>query len=93
MVVKAFNDMGLHCFEPKGAFYVFPCIKTTGMSSQEFCQELLMNKKVAAVPGDAFGDCGEGYIRISYAYSVEHLTTALKRIREFLAERGLIQKN
>ena len=93
LVVKGFNDMGLHCFEPKGAFYVFPCIKTTGMSSQEFCQELLMNKKVAAVPGDAFGECGEGYIRISYAYSVEHLTTALKRIREFLAERGLIQKN
>ena len=93
LVVKGFNDMGLHCFEPKGAFYVFPCIKTTGMSSQEFCQELLMNKKVAVVPGDAFGECGEGYIRISYAYSVEHLTTALKRIREFLAERGLIQKN
>lgn len=93
LVVKGFNDMGLHCFEPKGAFYVFPCIKTTGMSSQEFCQELLMNKKVAVVPGDAFGECGEGYIRISYAYSVEHLTTALKRIREFLAERGMIQEN
>lgn len=93
LVVKGFNDMGLHCFEPKGAFYVFPCIKTTGMSSQEFCQELLMNKKVAVVPGDAFGECGEGYIRISYAYSVEHLTTALKRIREFLAERGLMQEN
>ena len=86
LLVHAFNEMGLECFEPKGAFYVFPCIKSTGMTSQEFCQELLMKKKVALVPGDAFGDSGEGYCRVSYAYSVAHLEEALKRIREFLAE-------
>ena len=86
LLVHAFNEMGLKCFEPKGAFYVFPCIKSTGMTSQEFCQELLMKKKVALVPGDAFGDSGEGYCRVSYAYSVAHLEEALKRIREFLAE-------
>ncbi len=86
LLVHAFNEMGLECFEPKGAFYVFPCIKSTGMTSQECCQELLMKKKVALVPGDAFGDSGEGYCRVSYAYSVAHLEEALKRIREFLAE-------
>lgn len=86
LVVKGFNDMGLTCFEPEGAFYVFPCIKSTGMSSEEFCEKLIYEKKVAVVPGSAFGKSGEGYVRVSYAYSVSHLTTALERIREFLAE-------
>lgn len=85
-LVKAFNDMGLTCFEPKGAFYVFPCIKSLGMTSQEFCGALLREKHVALVPGDAFGDSGEGYCRVSYAYSVEHLQEAIKRIRAFVEE-------
>jgi len=86
LVVKGFNDMGLSCFEPEGAFYVFPCIKSTGMTSVEFCEKLVYEKKVAVVPGSAFGQSGEGYVRVSYAYSVSHLTTALERIREFLEE-------
>lgn len=85
-VVKGFNDMGLPCFEPEGAFYAFPCIKSTGLSSQEFCKRLLQTKKVAIVPGDAFGDSGEGFVRVSYAYSLAHLDTALQRIWEFLNE-------
>lgn len=86
LVVKGFNDMGLACFEPEGAFYVFPCIKSTGMSSTEFCEKLIYGKKVAVVPGSAFGASGEGYVRVSYAYSVQHITTALERIREFVKE-------
>lgn len=86
LVVKGFNELGLECFEPKGAFYCFPCIKSTGMTSQQFCTALLEKKHVALVPGDAFGASGEGYCRISYAYSVEHLKEALRRIGEFLAE-------
>lgn len=86
LVVKGFNDMGLSCFEPEGAFYVFPCIKSTGMTSEEFCEKLIYEKKVAVVPGSAFGTSGEGYVRVSYAYSIAHLTTALDRIREFLEE-------
>lgn len=86
LLVKGFNDMGLDCFEPQGAFYVFPCIKSTGMTSAEFCERLIYDKKVAVVPGDAFGKSGEGFVRVSYAYSVQHLTTALGRIREFLEE-------
>lgn len=89
LVVNGFNQLGLHCFEPKGAFYVFPCIKSTGMSSQEFCEKLLRAKQVAIVPGDAFGECGEGYVRVSYAYSVSHLRTALKRIGQFMKENHL----
>lgn len=85
-VVKGFNDMGLECFEPEGAFYVFPCIKSTGMTSSEFCEKLIYSKKVAVVPGNAFGASGEGFVRVSYAYSLQHLTTALARIREFLDE-------
>ena len=88
LVVKGFNDMGLTCFEPEGAFYVFPCIKSTGMTSAEFCEKLIYSKKVAVVPGSAFGASGEGYVRVSYAYSVQHITTALSRIREFLEEIG-----
>ena len=86
LLVKSFNDMGLSCFDPKGAFYVFPCIKSTGMTSDEFCKELLYKKRVAIVPGTAFGASGEGYARVSYAYSVEHLVEALSRIREFLQD-------
>ncbi len=86
LLVKGFNDMGLDCFEPEGAFYVFPCIKSTGMTSAEFCEKLIYDKKVAVVPGSAFGASGEGFVRVSYAYSVQHLTTALGRIREFLEE-------
>jgi len=86
LLVKGFNDMGLDCFEPEGAFYVFPCIKSTGMTSAEFCEKLIYGKKVAVVPGSAFGESGEGFVRVSYAYSVQHLTTALGRIREFLEE-------
>ena len=89
LVVHGFNSMGLTCFEPRGAFYAFPCIKSTGMTSQEFCTKLLEQKHVALVPGDAFGASGEGYCRVSYAYSVEHLTEAMKRIREFLKENGI----
>ena len=85
-VVKGLNDLGLTCFEPEGAFYAFPCIKSTGLSSLEFCTKLLQSKKVAIVPGDAFGESGEGFVRVSYAYSLAHLNTALERIREFLDE-------
>ena len=88
LVVDRFNKMGLPCFEPHGAFYVFPCIKPSGMSSLQFCEALLEAKKVAIVPGDAFGACGEGYTRVSYSYSMEHLAKALDRIEEFLTERG-----
>lgn len=86
LIVKGFNDMGLTCFEPEGAFYVFPCIKSTGLSSAEFCERLVVEKKVAVVPGSAFGESGEGFVRVSYAYSVPHITTALGRIKEFLDE-------
>lgn len=86
LIVNGFNEMGLTCFEPEGAFYVFPCIKSTGLTSQEFCQRLIFEKKVAVVPGDAFGSCGEGFIRVSYAYSINHIMQALARIREFLDE-------
>ncbi|MBP1563865.1 MAG: aminotransferase class I/II-fold pyridoxal phosphate-dependent enzyme [Oscillospiraceae bacterium] len=86
LCVKNFNDMGLECFEPEGAFYVFPCIKSTGMTSEEFCQKLVFEKKVAVVPGNAFGESGEGFVRVSYAYSVAHLESAFKRIREFIGK-------
>lgn len=85
-IVHAMNKIGLKCFEPKGAFYCFPCIKSTGLTSSEFCERLIREKKVAVVPGTAFGECGEGYVRISYCYSIEHLKTAVKRISEFLEE-------
>ena len=91
-VVKALNDMGLTCFEPRGAFYVFPSIQISGLTSSEFCEQLLREKEVAIIPGSAFGASGEGYARISYAYSVDHLQTAMKRIREFLTEHGWMKK-
>jgi len=84
VIVKGFNDMGLTCFEPKGAFYAFPCIKSTGLTSEEFCEQLLMSEKVAVVPGNAFGESGEGFIRCSYAYSVEDINIALKAIERFI---------
>ncbi len=85
-IVNAFNELGLTCFEPGGAFYVFPCIKSTGLTRQQFCEDLLYKHKVAVVPGDAFGACGEGYIRVSYAYSLQHLKTAIEAIREYLED-------
>ena len=90
-VVHTLRKMGLDCHEPLGAFYVFPSIKKTGMSSDEFCEKLLCEKHVAIVPGTAFGDSGEGYVRVSYCYSVEHLKEALRRIEEFLKENNLIK--
>lgn len=87
LMIDSLNGMGLTCFEPEGAFYVFPSIKSTGLTSDEFCERLLVEKKVAVVPGTAFGESGEGYVRISYSYSLNHLTLALQRIEEFL--RGL----
>ena len=84
VIVQGFRDMGLSCFEPKGAFYCFPCIKSTGMSSEEFVEKLLMEEKVAVVPGNAFGASGEGFIRCSYASSMENNKEALKRIESFI---------
>ena len=83
-IVDGFREMGLSCFEPYGAFYVFPCIKSVGMQSEEFCMKLLEEEKVAVVPGSAFGKCGEGFIRCSYAYSIEKIEEALKRISKFV---------
>jgi len=83
-VVSSLREMGLSCFEPLGAFYVFPCVKGFGMTSDEFATRLLKEEKLAVVPGTAFGDCGEGYIRISYAYSIEQLKTALERLKNFV---------
>jgi aminotransferase len=85
-LMTRFKKMGLPCFEPFGAFYVFPCIKEFGMTSDEFATELLKSKKVAVVPGTAFGACGEGFLRISYAYSLEDLKLALGRVEEFIEE-------
>ena len=84
VIVDGFRNMGLSCFEPYGAFYVFPCIKRTGMTSEEFCNKLLEEEKVAVVPGNAFGESGEGFIRCSYAYSIENIEEALKRIGRFV---------
>ncbi len=83
-LMNAFKEMGLDCFEPFGAFYVFPCIKEFNMTSEEFATRLLTEEKVAVVPGSAFGDCGEGFLRISYAYSIENLKEAVSRIRKFV---------
>lgn len=83
-LVHALRSIGLDCFEPYGAFYVFPCIKSLGMSSEEFATRLLQEEKVAVVPGTAFGNCGEGYLRISYAYSIDNLKLALERIGRFV---------
>ena len=86
LIVDGLNKLGLTCFEPEGAFYVFPSIKSTGLTSQEFCEKLIYSKHVAVVPGDAFGECGEGYVRISYCYSTQHIIEALERIGDFLKD-------
>ena len=83
-LIHEFRDMGLECFEPYGAFYVFPSIKKFGLTSEEFATRLLEEEKVAVVPGTAFGECGEGFLRISYAYSLENLKIALGRVRKFV---------
>ena len=89
-IVGELNKMGLRCFDPEGAFYVFPSIAVTGLTSEEFCTQLLMEQHVAVVPGTAFGDCGEGFVRISYCYSIGHITEAMHRMRQFLKDRGLL---
>jgi len=86
VIVDGFNSMGLHCFKPEGAFYVFPNITSTGLSSMEFAKKLLMSRKVAVVPGSAFGPCGEGFVRCSYATSMEGIKEALQKIGEFIKE-------
>lgn len=89
LMVDGLRKMGLHCFEPRGAFYVFPSIQSTGLSSETFCERLLQEKRVACVPGTAFGPCGEGYIRCSYATAVDKLNVALERMADFV--QGLHQ--
>ena len=83
-LLSEFKKMGLECFEPFGAFYVFPCIKEFGMTSEEFAERFLAEEKVAVVPGTAFGRCGEGFIRVSYAYSLEDLKEAIGRLERFV---------
>ena len=83
IITDAFNKMGYECFSPMGAFYIFPCIKSSGMKSEEFCEKLLREQKVALVPGTAFGESGEGYVRVSYAYSIKQITKATERIKIF----------
>ena len=87
--VSRFNEMGLSCFEPEGAFYAFPSIKSTGLSSDDFCEKLIMEKRVAVIPGNAFGECGEGHIRVSYCYSIDNIRKAADRIEEFLSSLKL----
>ena len=85
-LMNAFKEMGLECFEPYGAFYIFPCIKEFGMTSDEFATRFLEEEKVAVVPGTAFGDCGEGFLRISYAYSLEKLKLAIGKLEHFITK-------
>ncbi|MBO7214069.1 MAG: aminotransferase class I/II-fold pyridoxal phosphate-dependent enzyme [Clostridia bacterium] len=89
-MLRTFNEMGLTCFEPKGAFYIFPCVKSTGMTGEEFATRLLQEKKVAVVPGDAFGEFGKYYVRCSYAYAMKDLVTATEKIAQFV--KGLKDK-
>ncbi len=86
LIVGGFRNIGFDCFEPEGAFYVFPCIRSTGLTSEEFCSRLIHEKHVAVVPGTAFGESGEGFVRVSYSYSISHIKEALKRIGEFVTE-------
>ena len=92
-LMNSFREMGLTCFEPFGAFYVFPCIKEFGLTSEEFATRFLQEEKVAVVPGTAFGDCGEGYLRISYAYSIENLKIAIGRMKNFIERLRAEKKN
>jgi aminotransferase len=84
IIIKGFSDIGLSCFEPKGAFYAFPSIAVTGMTSEEFSEQLLIEEKVAVVPGSAFGECGEGYVRCCYATSLADIEEALNRMKRFV---------
>ena len=84
LMVDGLRSLGLDCFEPEGAFYCFPCIRSTGMDSEAFCEKLLFDQKVALVPGSAFGESGEGFVRVSYCYSTKHIIEALKRLKKFL---------
>lgn len=84
LIVDSLNRMGLTCFRPEGAFYVFPSIQSTGLTSDQFCEQLIYKERVAVVPGTAFGACGEGFVRVSYAYSIRHITEALSRIEHFI---------
>ena len=88
LILKGLRDLGLPCFEARGAFYVFPDIRRFGMSSEDFCSDLLMKERVAMVPGTAFGDCGEGFVRVSYAYSIKNITEALRRLERYIKARG-----
>jgi len=90
VMLDGFNKIGLTCFEPRGAFYVFPCIKSTGMSSEEFCEKLLIEQKVLIIPGTAFGSCGEGFVRATYANSMENIIEALRRIKIFVEKYRVI---
>ncbi len=87
LIVDEFGRMGMTCFEPEGAFYVFPSIQVSGMTSEDFCEKLIYAQRVAIVPGTAFGDCGEGFARVSYSYSLKHIQEALVRIEKFLNEK------
>ncbi len=87
IMLNGFRHMGLECFEPEGAFYVFPSIQSTGLSSADFCEQLLYSKRVAVIPGTAFGSCGEGFVRCSYAYSLDNINEALNRIESFIKEK------
>ncbi|MDD2954742.1 MAG: aminotransferase class I/II-fold pyridoxal phosphate-dependent enzyme [Oscillospiraceae bacterium] len=89
LLVDSLNKMGLTCFAPEGAFYVFPSIRVTGLTSEEFCERLLYSQRVAVVPGQSFGESGEGFVRISYSYSIDHIMEALRRMGRFLKELGL----
>lgn len=84
-IVDGFKKLGFSCAEPEGAFYAFPCIKSTGLTSSEFCEKLLSQEKVAIIPGTAFGKCAEGYVRVSYSYSISHIKQALKRVERFVS--------
>jgi len=88
LIIDGLRNAGLKCFEPLGAFYAFPSIKETGLSSEDFCEKLLMEEKLAVVPGNAFGNCGEGFVRMSYAYSVDTINSALERINRFMNRLG-----
>ena len=90
LLVDGLNRLGLTCFNPEGAFYVFPSIRSTGLSSEQFCERLLQAQRVAVIPGNAFGESGEGFVRISYSYSLDHLQEALRRIELFLRELGAL---
>ena len=85
-IVDRFREIGMDCFEPEGAFYAFPSIKRLGLSSDEFCKQLLVSERVALIPGSAFGESGEGHVRASYCYSIDHLKEAAQRVENFVSK-------